>query len=69
VEEERKGKKGRLTGGARASVTAKEKEKREGGVGRRGMVRWAAWAEKEPGCFLFFFLFLFQTSFSNQISS
>jgi hypothetical protein len=42
-------KEGRLTGGAQVSATAKEKEKREGEVGRRGTVSWAGrpgWAER-----------------------
>jgi hypothetical protein len=43
------------------------KRKREGRGGPAREAGWAAWAEKEPGCFLLFFLF-FQTSFSNPIS-
>jgi hypothetical protein len=32
------------------------------------MGRLAIWAEREPALVFFFFLFLFQTSFSNQYS-
>jgi hypothetical protein len=48
-EEEKEGGRERLTGGARASATAKEKKKREGEPGRRGMASWAGrpgWAER-----------------------
>jgi hypothetical protein len=63
---------GRLTGGAQASATAKEKEKREGEVGQRGTVSWAgrpSWAEGEQVRFCFFFSFsnFFSNPFSFQI--
>jgi hypothetical protein len=60
---------GRLTGGAQASATAKEKEKREGEVGRRGTVSWAGrpgWADGEQVRFSFF-SFSFSNHFSFQI--
>jgi hypothetical protein len=47
----------------------KEKKKREGEAGRRGMASWAGrpgWAERGAG--LGFIFFLFQTSFSNHFS-
>jgi hypothetical protein len=51
----------------------REKEKGEGkGVPAREAgwwAAWAAWAEKGPVRFSLFFLFLFQTSFSNHFSS
>jgi hypothetical protein len=51
-------------------VGAAVKNKREGGraVGRRGTLGWALWAEKVRMRGFVFFSFLFQTSFSNQIS-
>jgi hypothetical protein len=65
----RKGREGkeRLTGGARASATAKEKKRREGEAGRRGMASWAGrpgWAERGAGHGFVFF----KTSFSNHFS-
>jgi hypothetical protein len=46
-------------------------KRKEGEVGWRGAVRWAGrpgWAERGAGKVLFFFLFHFQTSFSNHFS-
>jgi hypothetical protein len=62
----RKGRGERLTGGAQVSARAKQKEKREGEVGRHGEVRRAAGPfglKGEPARFFFLFSFLFQTSF------
>jgi hypothetical protein len=60
-EEEKEGGKERLTSGAQASASAKEKKKREGEAGRREMASWASrpgWAEGSRQGFSFFsFLF------------
>jgi hypothetical protein len=53
----------------RAPVVSAAGEKRKREEERSGPAReagWAAWAEREPA--LVFFLFLFQTSFSNHYS-
>jgi hypothetical protein len=70
-EKKKKGKgKGRLTGGAQVSALAekKKKERRRGGPARGDGRRAAgpSGLKGEPGRFSFFFLFLFQTSFSNH---
>jgi hypothetical protein len=47
----------------------KKKERGRGGPAREaGWAAWAIWAEREPTLVFPFFLFLFQTSFSNQYS-
>jgi hypothetical protein len=51
-------------------VGAAEKEKGKGRVvGRRGKLGWAAWAERGVWGAFVFFLFLFQTLFSNPFST
>jgi hypothetical protein len=66
----KKGKgKGRLTGGTQVSATRGKRKRREGEVGQRGCWPTGRWAERGAGkVFSFFFLFLFQTSFSNHFS-
>jgi hypothetical protein len=60
---------GRLTGGPRLSAPRGKKKKGRGKVGRRGRQAGPLGPKREPVRVLFFFLFLFQTSFSNQFSS
>jgi hypothetical protein len=60
----------RLTGGPRSSAPREKKKKKkrrgEEWAGAGGLMgRLAIWAEREPALVFFFFLFLFQTSFSN----
>jgi hypothetical protein len=47
---------------------SEEERGRGKAVGRRGELGWAAWAVRVAGTFCFF-LFLFQTSFSNPFST
>jgi hypothetical protein len=70
--EERKGEKGRLTGGTQPSVKEKEKKTGEAAWAGAGRVWWAAGPPGPngwPALIFVFFLFLFQTSFSNHFSS
>jgi hypothetical protein len=65
----KEGGKRRLTGGPRLSALRGKKKKGRGRGGLAREVGWAAWAEREPVRVFFFFLFFFQTSFSNHFSS
>jgi hypothetical protein len=49
-------------------VKKKKGRGRGGPAWGAGWAAWAIWAERKPALVSFFFLFLFQTSFSNQYS-